>query len=858
MNASPQQRAATPHRCPVCTIVGLPVMPLRYGLAWAGEGVDDARQAPELSDPFDPSALPGPGTGMARYTLRLLRGGYLYAYDEARDEWSGYEVDEAGQLYPFDIDDGPLEGGTPAAPAMCSRTAPLSLARCIQVRDAENAGRLWLAFTDTRWTPAVLALHADADHRARHMRCVDVGAWVRGKGASPQPHAAPLSQALERVAEYAIPEPDAGYDDHVEAWRQSTTIGVTPMATVRVVPQPAFDSSPYGFSTRPRADFGGLLWGGHPGDPPPTEAPPLMVALDDPVGVTAEVAALMNHRLEAFLHQRQRVRPLAVSSAILQLRDAVEHQAVLSAVESMDRSRERIAAYADMRGGPGAGDTATAGMELTAEDLDRVAREAWSHGGYMAKYDEAARLEWQQRHQAELVALDESVITPLATAHVALLKSQGLQAYLQCNYDPADLQSGMGYLGAVLSCIAGTQDKLPASVLYQQWFEASPLERDNLLLRAFALNQDRIAREIAATAESTGSLKTARLPWDRLFVLYDAAARQVGPGQLDAFMAALVEQTLAPAARTLSKVVDGVPRLYGLAAWGMAADLPLEWVPVEGTSDEIVRGVMLAFQRELGFRRGTRSVRAELRRLQIYGVDPRHRVSTGFVGLNRDGTLSTPATIRARRGDFIEAKLLRWREAMDTSVRTGLGASLLSSLALFQLYRDATTGLRHQRVESWTRFGVAATGTVAAAMEASGAAMENLGSMSPRYAPRLRLWRYLRLGGKVAGAIAGVAMAILDFKKGRTEAAEGNHAVSTAYFVSAGSGALLALAILAGAVFLAVVSLAVLLLASMFILWREDNARHDWLERCLWGNLPGRYPEMEMEMDEFRIAMGAG
>lgn len=856
MSASPEQGAAAPHECPVCSVVGLPVMPLRYGLAWAGDGVGDARQAPVPSAPFDPSALPGPGTDKARYTLRLLRGGYLYAYDEARDEWSGHEVDEAGQLYPFAVDDGPLEGGTPAAPAMCSRTAPVSLSRCIQVRDPGKAGRLWLAFTDTRWTPAVLARHADAGHRARHMRCVDVGAWMRAKGTTSQRHAAPLAGVLQRVADYALPQREPAYDDLVQAGRQSRSVGTKTMATIPVAPEPTFDFSPYGFVPRSRADFTGVLWGEHPDDTAPLGVPPLMVALDDPVGATAEVAALMNHRLETFLHERERVRPLAVSSAILQLRDAVEHQAELSAVESMDRSRERMSSYADMRGGPGAGDAATAGLELTAGDLAGIRRDAWRRGGYLAKYDEAGRLAWQNRHEAELAALDEAVISPLANAHVALLESEGLRAHLRCNYDPGDVHSGAGYLGAVLSCIAGTQDKLPASALYREWFEASPRDRDNLLLRAFALNQDRIAAEIAEAAESAGDFKAAKLPWDRLFAVYGEAARQVGGEQLDAFMATLVEQTFAPAANALSKVVDGVPRLYGLVAWGVAAELPLEWVPVEGTSDEIVRSVMLAFQRELGFRRGTSSVRSELRRLQIYGVDPRQRVTTGFVGLNRDGTLATPAGLRARRSNFLEGKLLRWREAMDTSVRTGLGASLLSSLALFQLYRDATTGLRHQRVESWTRFGVAATAAVAAAVEASGVAMENLGNLGSRYAPNLRLGRLVRLGGRVAGAVAGVAMAVLDFRKGRSEAAEGNHAVSAAYYVSAGSGALLALAILAGAVFLAVVSLVLLLLASIFILWREDNARHDWLQHCLWGNLAERYPDMEIEMDEYRAAMG--
>lgn len=847
--------AGAPHRCPVCTVAGLPILPLRYGVAWTGDGVAEREQAPALKAPFDASAYPDLGTGSARYTPRLLRGGYLYAYDEACEEWSGYEVDDAGQLYRFDVHDGPLEGDAPPAPAMCSRTAPAVLARCIQVPDPDSAGRLWLAFTDTRWTPAVLAMHADENHRARHMRCIDVGAWARAKGGAPQPHAAPLAEVLERVAEYALPQPEPAWDNHGNARREGRTLGATTLATVRVVPRPAFDFSPYEFTAGSRGDFTGALWGAHPDDPVDQDIPPLMVALDDPVGVAAEVAALMNHRLEEFLHEPGRLRSMAVSAAITRLRADVEHQAELRAIEAVEfHNRTLTDDYIAAR----TGTVARTRLELRESDLARERNHAWKHGRYLAKYDEAARREWQQRHDAELAALDQAVVTPLASAHVALLRGGRLQAHLQCNYDTADLQSGAGYLGAVLSCIAGTQDKVPHAGLYAEWFEASPRERDNLLLRAFALNQDRIAGEVAAAAESIGSLKVDELPWDRLFTLYGEAARQVGTGQLDAFMATLVEQTLGPAARTLSKVVDGVPKLYGLAAWGMAADLPLAWIPAEGTSDEIVRAVMLGFQRELGFRRGAPSVRAELRRLQIYGAGPRQRVRTGFVGLQRDGRLTTPVALEAARRDFLDDKLLRWRVTMDTSVRTGIGASLLSSLALFQLYRDATSGMRHQRTESWARFGVAATGTVAAALEASGTAMENFANLSPRYARYTRLWRYVRFGGRVAGAVAGAAASIMDIRQGRQEQREENYAVALAYYAAGAAGFVLAIAIFSGALFVAALALLTVLLASFFLWAQEDGPRHDWLERCLWGNLATqRYPDLEVEMDEYRIALGA-
>ncbi|MEN1926582.1 T6SS effector BTH_I2691 family protein [Luteimonas qiangzhengi] len=859
MNTSSGQAgtADKPHRCPACTVIGLPIMPLRYGVAWAGDDVPDEERAPRLVAPFEASAYPELGTGSALYTLRQLRGGYLYVYEEATEEWAGYEVNDAGRLDRFEIDDGPLASESPDDAARCSRNASLALANCIQIQNAGNATKVWMAFSQTRWTPAVKARYDVDSYRQKHMRCIDASAWINSGGDAVQPHVRPLSDVLEQLPEYSLGRQDHQYYDNEEAQANKTWVGAGAMAAVQAVRSPvSFEFSPYSIGNGSRAHFTGVLWGSQPDDPAP-DPPPLMVALDDPVGVAAELAALMNWRLENFLHEPGRIRPMAVSAAIQQLRDSVEHQAELKAADAVSSAQADLSAYAEMRGGPGVGAMATEGLELKPADLANIRRGAWKNGGYLEKYAEDQRGAWQESHEAELKVLDAVVLKPLTDAHVALLKGEKLQAHLNCNHDPDDIQSGAGYLGAVLSCIVGTTDKEPQAKLYEEWFEASPRDRDNLLLRAFSLNQDRIAAEVAATAESTGNLKAAKLPWDKLFSLYGEASKQLGADTLDAFMALLVRETLAPAAKTISKVVDGAPRLYGLAAWGMVADLPLEWVPIEGSSDQIVRSVMLTFQRELGFRKGSSAVRSELRRLQIYGVNSRQKITTGFIGLQRDGNLITRAQLSAKRGNFLETRLLGWRTTMDTSVRTGVGASLLSSLALFQLYRDATTGMRHQRVESWTRFAATATGSVAGAVEAAGTALDNMSDRSLRYARHVRLWTVMRAGGRAVGVVAGVVMAFLDFRRAWEERKEGNSALAGAYLISGVSGAVLAFAIVATAVFIGVIAFVALILASVFILWASDSAGHDWLKRCLWGCLDDgqKYQGLDVEMEEYKLAL---
>lgn len=847
------------HRCPVCTVVGLPILPLRYALAWAGDDVGEGQQAPVLAAPFDASSFPDPGTDKAHYTLRLLRAGYLYVYDEGNDEWSGYEVEVGGMLHRFDVDEGPLEGSTPPVSAMCSRTAPLSLANCIQITNAERADKIWLALTDTRWTSAVRARHEDAGYRGRHMRSIDAGAWVRARGASSQPHAGPLSQVLDAVAEYVVSGPDALYHDHAEAYGQTRTLGVTPMATVRAVVNPAFQFSPYGFNPRSRHDFTGVLWGDHPDDEIEPEIPPLMVALDDPVGLAADVAALMNHRLEEFMHERERVRPLAASAAILQLRDAIEHQAVLTAVDSMDRSRERISAYADMRGGAGAGDLATAGMELTARDLIRVRNEAWSDGGYVSRYDEAERERWQAKHQDELQALDESVVAPLAKAHLQMLESNGLQTHLQCNHDPADVRSGAGYLGAVLSCIADTQDKAPQVELYERWFNGSPRDKDNLLLRAYALNQDHIAEAIATAAEEAGRARFNELPWDRLFALYAEVERLEGGSVMNVWMATLIKETTGPATKLLGHVIDGPAVLYGLVAWGAAGNIPLERVALKGkTSGQIITEVMMALEQQSGRRLKRSAARAELRRLGVFGLASRElRDDIGFIGVRGDGDLVTQARYRAQRSRFVTSKLVNWRSVMDIDLRLGVAGSVLSAAALASIYQQATKSMQHEREESWIRFWAASTGLLAGAFEVGGRQAERLGSSKPRFAKFAPAGELVGTIGKRLTAAAGFFMAGVDVYRGWKESTRGNRKMASLHWAAAATGAGLTFAILAGSLIWSGIFVVLVVAVVVVMMFWGDNALHSWLDRCLWGQLESeRYPDTIVEQREYELAAG--
>ena len=191
--------------CPFCEKQGLPILPLRPAVARRDlEGLGPAALdlPTTLGSGLVDIALPADS---AKYTGRLLRPGYLYTFNELRGEWTAYLVTGYGYLYEFDVEDiTPPDADR--IEFSCFRTGEEYIARCITIPDAANAGAVWLGFSDTAWTPAVLEEHRNEAHRQRHMTRVDVGQWVSGK--TNQPNTAPFDQLTRVVNEFAAPTTD--------------------------------------------------------------------------------------------------------------------------------------------------------------------------------------------------------------------------------------------------------------------------------------------------------------------------------------------------------------------------------------------------------------------------------------------------------------------------------------------------------------------------------------------------------------------------------------------------------------------------------------------------------------------------
>ncbi|KAF1016759.1 MAG: hypothetical protein GAK31_00017 [Stenotrophomonas maltophilia] len=304
MDKKPTQACDPAKKCDVCDQAGLPILPLRYAITRTD--VKDMWQGLALSGEFgkDVASIALPANE-ARYTLRLARQGYLYVFNEVRGEWRGYQITVDSYLLEFDPHAAPppLEEFQPT----CARMADSQVARFVTIPDPKRAGKIWFGFTEAPWTKEILERNRRSVERKKHMRCVDVQAWIKGRSMA---HVGSVSDAPAMVSEFRL--------GRKIRHAQGITIPMLPVSTsqsndqgkggavddiitrtleeVDVYPDPGFSFS-FARFVRCKQDVPGMeAWL----EKSATSARPMMVALNDPAGLTQELSALIRQKTREF------------------------------------------------------------------------------------------------------------------------------------------------------------------------------------------------------------------------------------------------------------------------------------------------------------------------------------------------------------------------------------------------------------------------------------------------------------------------------------------------------------------------------------------------------------------------------
>lgn len=894
---------ATPEqvKCPFCDKEGLPILPTRYAIANPARA--KSIKPPALDPQFgagvtDVAALPA---DTAQYTLRLLRGGYLYVFNEKRGTWSAYVVTDGGYLYEFDFNDP-----APALPEeiefSCTRAGDAVIARCITVKDAHVAGKVWLGFSDVLWTDEVKRRHRTESWRRKHMRCIDIAAW-RGAGGK-QAHVAPLTDVGRLVADFTL---TGSITDRVreqaeaEAARQAGKPTLAPV-TVRVYP--AYSFSPYPLDGCKEQTEELVAWAERAAKP----YRPLLTALWDPVGIASELDPLMDDHYSDFLFSdKDLARKMALSSAIMSVRESIGNAAELEVMRKAQEEADRVAvtgsAMPAMGAGMGADDaTLAAGKLLTEwiggektreryrslEESYRTvpqpqllkAREAsWdkyqTRIGGGKRYDEEARAAFQRTFDAQRASFEERIVLPLAKAHRSWMVSQSMANVFESNYDDADPRSGQVYVGAISVCIGNTQDKKVCFDLYTEWLQGDPTDRRNLILRALGFNQQE-ALEAAKKAAESG-IDPWAMSWPSLIKSYEFADKRLGQPQAGV-VAHLITLLSGPVALALSKMVDGPVR--GLAVLlGMMSGKAL--VPVQ------VQGEYKAFRRELIRKLRAASAQAgqnvpsrralhdpvelELRRLEVHGVQMEGSTQRSFfVLVDPERIAAMPQGLtKAQRTAWLsrsmkqpsQARLMdlpgAWRTVFNTEVRIGTVALMLDAVLLIKLWKDKDDMMQHKSWDTWCRIGGGVVGVLGGSIELASKLATGRVALGAQFGRGLSpvFARGAEFVGKRLTAVGGFAMAVFDFIEANREFQQGNIVVSGLYVLSGIAGLVMVWAVWVGATGWGIVAAIVLLVIAGLLAWLVDDKIQDWIERCYWGSLVGeRYADADVEMEQLALA----
>ncbi|MDI6005267.1 T6SS effector BTH_I2691 family protein [Cobetia marina] len=510
--------------CRFCQKGGLPILPLRYAVARTdndipfprapvvggvfGEGVTDVATLPDGQD----------------YTLRLMRAGFLYVYNEIRGSWAGYVVTEKGYLYPYvtEILHQTLVNMNPSKsegkiddliqpPTMCLEFSCKKDAnhqypgRFISIPDADKADNIYLAFSDTAWTKRVWHEHAantkvgSSNIRRRdQMRKISLAEWRNGEVK----HAAAINTFPQYVAEAHI---DNTFDLDLNEGLSLDSNGL--------------DSSIYPINGL-AGDVDGLISWANEQANSYENMPALMVGITDPIGISSDLNEIIKKRIVIWAEEPVRSQKHKTALMIASLQRAVEN----GIEDEVSEGRKKISAFfgllfpahAGIMSGDGSvniesynASVNNAGL-ISEEELEGLHKEAWNK--YLDMYDEKARSKYlEEEYPNQLMKFEDSIISPLDVAYISWLKSSSLSTSFLCNYDDDDLESGSCYTAALYSLICGAVGRKDICDFILECFHKDPEEHTEVFVRGLMLNQQTL---IESWVEIAGQGHTPYGGWD--------------------------------------------------------------------------------------------------------------------------------------------------------------------------------------------------------------------------------------------------------------------------------------------------------------------------------------------------------
>ncbi|MDR6396907.1 T6SS effector BTH_I2691 family protein [Herbaspirillum seropedicae] len=887
-NADTAQKCAlgSDGKCGFCQRTGYPILPLRYAVKPTFvRGSRLSLQSLPQMEKFAAHPLKG-----NRYTLRVLRKGYVHVYMGVKGHWQTYVVTEDGYLRllknPSDPDaklDRPLTDA-------CKRDGHNIPASFINIPDRYK--KVWIGFSDTPWRKEVRnAFEAKPDRR---MQQVDITLLA----ADPSKHAGGLELTEDGGAVHTFVE-EYTKDGAEYKSRQSYK--------ANIVSAEKPDSGMFQWQSI-HGDFprGGQLaaMGVHASSyHKKTKRKVAALALFDPVGMVQE----LNGHVAHFVKCRQEfgvsvMRPLIVSQSLVGLKKFFEQAAAANREQQETKDKKPDKQYEpDYEALPmsGTGGIPVYPMKQTtrAERAKRDADDAWKR--IAARYDEGARVTFDQRYQSGMMQYEQQ-IEQQGGDWAIWADSEDWRAHFRDYVTPyaADFKAFLEMVA--LSISGGTGEDKVSQALWVKWLSSKPDADFNPVFRGLFGDRKEL---LAFLLPEKNSLSTKDNELNKGDKLYDIAknilaSKEVdAPGKLEELIdgrakqwaSSLMATIGAVAARTEQKLSQEASKTINRAM--QASQYFYSGVSVIFINVKMTIGDYLGLLKERGAKVGT-SARKQVNSLLLAGflsiTDPKVRdtlIEVTIWTLEKASVVKTALQDAAKFSKTANAEVmsqmrvsavmlsskaiselqslagniqLKSKEArafasdlLKRNVKIAAvgepvlaaGAVYFQSWALRDSIKSVKEKLGKEGDEAQLSLISASIGVLAASMEAIGASMKVVGT-------ELLGKMLIRLAGWIALA-SGIVDAIQAFSASRRAAARGDTQAADYYlmataallggtFAGAAALAMSSTSLVGGTLVLGPLGWAIILVAGgVFLLWlamnAESTAAERWADRCYFG-----------------------
>ena len=808
------------NKCNFCGRKGLLIYPVRYAVACPG----GAAGVPGLSGNFKIKGGPQQ-IGAARYTLRALRAGYLYTYDEKRARLKAYLVLPDGHLWNFPVEyRAPSPENTKFA---CTRgMGDSELAHCVDIEDGGpgEVSNFWIGWSNVEWTKLLIAKVGEQSWRKKHMQCINIQAMLLGTAE----HAGDFLTARKGVA-------------HLTA------------ASAEMTKAFSFSNTPV-VQGRDSEFLAGAL--AHTLAAKDSRNTGFIVAVNDPVGITNDLSELLVPNEHSGFDEDM-CRGRVVDTLLTEVEKHVRAQAKKDCIEA---DKEAFAKTKTVgvheAGGLGA---LVADAILRRFDGGFKKQEAAKAKSVEARTEEAANRAWKDFITSEkgpvldvarrknfpvvyeaAIQAFEADHEKLARAHLAWLRSVQLYEWMDGVHDTTDIRTGYAYTQSFAQCVGKAVASKGCADQLIDWLASGKIsDTSNLYARAVLFNH----KEIIAATEP--HLKGSDFQFENLLNIYKGAMERLEKGDRAKLFDKLAIATANIIISALKTTATTVMRALALAHLTIIGGVPIK----AGTSSarELAKWAIQEAEsagiKFAGTKMQTRVEAHAATRPPTTGYSPEFDVGfeLDIARLERDGHIS-PGSIKGVKIPGVKTAQKWLGSGSPSDFGRGVATAIIQLFALGFAAKDLADNDKFNAVETRTKAVIAIVSLCSTIVDTVATTVEKAEThplavfIRGQWAMDKDIAAKIAGGARFVGLIAGIVAGGYDvFVNGVTAWQDKNRVLAILYVANGVLGGMIAIAAYfsAGAVFWPALITAFIVGIAIAII--NAGAIKVWVSRCYFS-----------------------